>query len=1080
MSEAHTTSLVSTVDLWICIALLLSCVVLSLRHSLQVPTSALLLLAGFSLRIVGQYVDQLDIAVSVTDNIEEETILLLFLPALIFECAYTTEWYTFKRELWQIILLATSVVITSSLLTAVVIRYVLGFDTELDWHTAIMLGAILSATDHVAVVSQLKEVQADYRLETLIQGETLVNEGTIIVLFTVMMKGATTTTVTTEDTASLFFRLSLGGIAMGLGFAIALTLWLKRIVNQAVLETLLTLITTYLLFYTAELPSVHVSGAFAVVTLGLYMSAYGKTFISPLIEKNLHEFWSFIGTVTECLILILGGMLLGHFLIDFESLHSEDIGYLFALFALLHVVRAVIIVLHWPLLRLFGYGCSTKDLIVLIVGALKGTFSTALSLLVYHNTNFTERIRDLVLFWGVGVSALSIVFDAMILHIVVRVLGLESLTPVQESMLISVTASILQATNLKMANMKDKPGYLMVNWDHVVRSSGPEKIFYDMMKTTRSGRKVLGDVVEIASTEEVLRLFQSAVKLTEDEIVHETRRRFYSTLKGLYWQQFEEGQCFGSSVLSLTEAANRGLDDEKSPIADWIYLEKHIYPPGFMSVLPRLSRIPLLGRFFKQLQYRYITAAYDVCQNFIRAHIEAEELLDEMEIDINKEIFEKVMLEPRYQIDLARKFLYDYIVDTYPEVYIYVQTRQASYTVLYAERASVKEAYQQGVITEIEHETLMRALRRKIRKVHLNTSLRVPSLLDLLKCCYLFKDLTEQELRLLADKAHEDTVNSGDAIFEDNADITRVTVVLKGRVHEVGSEYSEEYRAGDTVGVQYLLPQYDKTRTRASAEISSVLAFISHSTIKGLLSNDLFERKMWLQGAKSAIHMSRGQFGLLGQVDKATLDIVFANSSFEKYSVGTQVELSYGIILLNGVLSDGRRAFAFILEEELTTVTAVQPCILLRFTAEFSGYLKNSTMSLQRSVTRFEIKDKLPKLKISGPKLEGVRNIGMMLMHHVFPNITSGFLSNRRGSTSIRPINTVPESEQSRQPLEMSPAINNPDTLSPPETYKLKGLSSLLTRTRSGKELNEKSADRYEDGELLSGRDSSHTPKSDS
>jgi len=1075
MTSSTETSVVSTVDLWVIVALLLSCVVLSLRHSLQIPTSALLLLAGFALRTVGQYVSLMDTAVNVMDNIEEETILLLFLPALIFECAYSTEWYTFKREIWQIVLLATSVVVASCLLTAVVIRYVLGFSEDFGWYTAIMLGAILSATDHVAVVSQLKEVQADYRLETLIQGETLVNEGSIIVIFTVMMDGAVTSTVTGADIASMFFRLSFGGIALGIGFSLALTLWLRRVVNQAVLETLLTLITTYLLFYTAELKGVHVSGAFAVVTLGLYMSAYGKTFISPLIEKNLHEFWNFIGTIIECLILILGGMLLGHFLIDFQSLHLSDIGYLFALFGLLHVVRAVVILLHWPLLRLLGYGCSTKSMLVLIVGALKGTFSTALSLLVYHNLGFNERIRDLVLFWGVGVSALSIIFDAMLLHVVVRVLGLESLTEVQESMLISVTASILEVTNHKMAQMKDKPGYLMVNWDQVVQSSGPEKLFYDMMKTTKSGRKVLDEASD-ASTAEILKQFNATVKLTDEDIVFETRRRYYSTLKGLYWHQFEEGQCFGTSALTLIEAANRGLDDEKSQMTDWAYLEKSIYPPRIMACLQRAAHLPLLGRLFKKLLYRYITGAYDICQNFIRAHIEAEELLDVMEIDINKAIFEQVMLEPKTQIVLAQKFLYDYIVDSYPEVYIYVQTRQASYTVLYAEQQSVEEAYQQGVITEIEHVTLMRALRRKIRTVQLHTSLKVPSLLDLLRSCYLFKDLTLRELRHLAEFTSEEHIPMGRVIHEENSEIKVVAVVLKGRVREVGSGYSEEHRAGDAVGVQYLLPPFKRTLATATAEIDSVVAFVPHAEIQRLLANEQFERKMWLQGVKSAIRMGKGQFGLLGQVEKNTLDIVFANSSFEKYPAEAQVELGYGVVLLDGSLSDGRRAFAFILEEEPVTVTALYPCILLRFTSEFSEYVRTSTMPLQRSVTRFELKDKLPKLKINAQKITGIRQAGLLLLHNAFPNITSGFLGNRRNSQRsalIRP--TLPESEPSRQAD--LPHLEQQESEDPsvPENTLAKGLSSLLTRTRSGKELTEKCSDKDDEGELLSGR-SSHTP----
>jgi len=134
------------------------------------------MLAGLLLRTLGRYVGAVKSAVEVMDSIEAETILLVFLPALVFECAFSTDWYSFKREIGQIALLATSAVVVASILTALVIRQVLGFSEVFDWYAALMLGVILSATDHVAVVAQLKEVNADKRLETLIQGEMLASE----------------------------------------------------------------------------------------------------------------------------------------------------------------------------------------------------------------------------------------------------------------------------------------------------------------------------------------------------------------------------------------------------------------------------------------------------------------------------------------------------------------------------------------------------------------------------------------------------------------------------------------------------------------------------------------------------------------------------------------------------------------------------------------------------------------------------------------------------------------------------------------------------------------------------------------
>ena len=87
-----------------------------------------------------------------------------------------------------------------------------------------------------------------------------------------------------------FFRLTLGGLGLGLGFSLVFSILIKRMINDELQQVNLTLATSYLLFYTADYPSVHVSGALAVVTFGLFMSAYGKTLISPNVEKYLHSF----------------------------------------------------------------------------------------------------------------------------------------------------------------------------------------------------------------------------------------------------------------------------------------------------------------------------------------------------------------------------------------------------------------------------------------------------------------------------------------------------------------------------------------------------------------------------------------------------------------------------------------------------------------------------------------------------------------------------------------------------------------------------------------------------------------------
>lgn len=949
-----TNSIVKDVDLWVFLALFLSCLILHLRQTLRVPSSALLMLAGLLLRGVGQYIGAVELAVETMDEVQESTILLIFLPPLIAECAFSTDWYTIKREWGQILLLATSAVIVASALTAFVLLYVLGFRDVFDWYTAFMLGAILSATDHVSVVAQLKEVDADYRLETLIQGETLANEGSVIVLFTAMMNGAVRSSFTAGDIVGQFFRLSVGGIALGIAFSVLLSMWLKRLVNNTTLEVLLTVITTYMLFFTAEATDLKFSGAIGTVTFGLYMSAYGKTLISPSVETAFHEFWEVLATIFQSLIFVLGGMLAAHFISDFQSLEYSDIGYLVALFLLLHVVRAVTILIHWPLLRKMGYGCSFKEMIVLIVGALKGTISIALALMVYHNEHFSQRVRDLILFWSVGISALSVTLDSLLMSATVHYLGLESMTNVEENMLVSVSSSILESTRKKMDQMKEDASYAMVNWEDVEKMAGPEALFNDMLKATKTGLKLLQQGA-LGSIPETLSKFSQLINITDEDIILETRRRYYTTLKGLYWSIFEEHCCFGDSAVLLIQSANRCLDNIREEMRDWEIVTSIIYPQRLMRFLHIASRLPLLGSYFRRLEYSYITQAYDVCRTFINAHKDAEKLLDDLEIDIKKDIFERVMKEPHGQMELAQLFLSEYITDIYPEVYIYVQTKQASSTLLYSEKTIVDEAYYtQGVITELEFQALSQSIDQKITRLHLHTSPTHPTLSDMLHACVLFKQLTAGELAQLVAATREEVVKQDSVVFESKEGVKAVIVVLKGRVREKGIGFEREHYPGDVVGLQYALPNSIRTNTSAVAVIQTNLAYIPISAIQDLRTSDIFEKTLWIEGLKRAVQVSKQAFGPLGLLEPVTLATVLSNCTLIAPAAGTQVNLACSSILVEGKLSNGFKAFAFIEGREGANAEAVINCTLMQFSAKFSAHVRTFSLDLVQAVNSFE------------------------------------------------------------------------------------------------------------------------------
>lgn len=173
------------------------------------------------------------------------------------------------------------------------------YDGEFTFKAAVMFGALISATDPVAVVSVLKELGASRTLTTLIEGESLVNDGTAFVMFSVTYELVKGEKLEAGNVFHKFFRLSFGGPAIGILFGIFASFWLKRIVNNPKLEMNFTIVTAYLCFYAGELSGAEVSGILALVALGFYFTKVGKTNISHDSEEALHHIWGYLQWAAE-------------------------------------------------------------------------------------------------------------------------------------------------------------------------------------------------------------------------------------------------------------------------------------------------------------------------------------------------------------------------------------------------------------------------------------------------------------------------------------------------------------------------------------------------------------------------------------------------------------------------------------------------------------------------------------------------------------------------------------------------------------------------------------------------------------
>jgi len=173
-------------------------------------------IVGLLCGIYHPYLGRIGKAVEVYSQMDAHMILLLFLPALIFESAFNSDWHIFKVEFAQILILAGPMLICSTYLCGLMMRYILGYDGDFTWEAALLYGSIISATDPVAVVALLKELGASRRLATLIEGESLLNDGTAMVVFLVIFDIVEGNDVTFGDIVLKFVRLSFGGPLLGI------------------------------------------------------------------------------------------------------------------------------------------------------------------------------------------------------------------------------------------------------------------------------------------------------------------------------------------------------------------------------------------------------------------------------------------------------------------------------------------------------------------------------------------------------------------------------------------------------------------------------------------------------------------------------------------------------------------------------------------------------------------------------------------------------------------------------------------------------------------------------------------------
>ena len=237
-------------------------------------------------------------------DLDPDLIMVLFLPPLLLESAYFTVWRDFRASLGPILSLSLGAVLFTTLAVGLVAHAVA---PALPWAACFALGAIVSPPDAVAAKAVLARVALPRRMVTVLEGESLVNDASGLVLYRFAVAAALTGSFSAWAAAGSFAWLAVAGVAVGLVSGLAVNALVRRL-HDANAVTVLSFLAAYAAYLAAE--EVHASGVLAVVACGLMLGGREHETFDAHVRRHAVAVWEFVVFVLEALVFVLIGLAL--------------------------------------------------------------------------------------------------------------------------------------------------------------------------------------------------------------------------------------------------------------------------------------------------------------------------------------------------------------------------------------------------------------------------------------------------------------------------------------------------------------------------------------------------------------------------------------------------------------------------------------------------------------------------------------------------------------------------------------------------------------------------------------------------
>jgi CPA1 family monovalent cation:H+ antiporter len=367
---------------------------LLINRLLRIELTLSCLIIGF---LFGLGITYIDFDTGIRAHNLRDIVFYLILPVLIFEAAWQIQPKVLTRWLLPILLLATFGVLLSMGISASLVYFGINHPDGFPLIAALLVGAILAASDPIAVIGQLKQLNAPHDLTTLFEGESLFNDATAIVLFTIVLGIATQMPLEGRSYIGFFSLVFFGGLGFGLLLGL-ITTGLIMMIGMASASRFILVFSAFSSFYIAEY-YLHVSGIMSVMMAAIVTRFSLQKFENTTIH-GVSETWEWLGLFLNTILFVIMGLV-----ITVDMFYEQWLAMIIAIIASL-VARFLSVKASSLLSRLLGKPIPDKWQLLLVWGGLRGAVAIALVLSLPTSLPYWWIVQSMV--FGVVIFSLLI------------------------------------------------------------------------------------------------------------------------------------------------------------------------------------------------------------------------------------------------------------------------------------------------------------------------------------------------------------------------------------------------------------------------------------------------------------------------------------------------------------------------------------------------------------------------------------------------------------------------------------------------------------------------------------------------